>query len=167
MSKNKGAVKAVKHLWKLVNSVGERMETMEFFLADIDREITEIRTAVKRTEKKKPLLLLAVPKPCNGPLYANWTIDDYRGKVEEEFCEMTRAFKDWKISGDAAERKQFLRECTDVIVAVTSLMEKAGANIHERQQILCTVNQSNAVRDGGRRFAKEVLGHESNMDGEG
>ena len=158
MSKNKGAVKAVKHLWKLVNSVGEHMETMEFFLADIDREITEIRTAVKRTEKKKPLLLLAVPKPCNGPLYANWTIDDYRGKVEEEY---------WKISGDAAERKQFLRECTDVIVAVTSLMEKAGANIHERQQILCTVNQSNAVRDGGRRFAKEVLGHESNMDGEG
>ncbi len=154
-NKNNGAWAAVCSLTKELYFIGKAVRALAGWTAKIDNDICEIKKSVKRTEKKKPLLLLAVPKPCNGPLYAKCTIDDYRDKVEEEFCEMTRAFKDWKISGDAADRKQFLRECTDVIVAVTSLMEKAGANIHERQQILCTVNQSNAVRDGGRRLKKE------------
>jgi hypothetical protein len=51
---------------------------------------------------------------------------------------------------------RFLREATDVIITITSAMNKAGADLAERQKIMVEVNKSNAVRDGGRRFKKEA-----------
>ena len=154
-NKNNGAWAAVCSLTKELYFIGKAVRALAGWTAKIDRDISEIKKSVKRTEKKKPLLLLAIPKPCNGELYKDWTIEDYTKKVDEEHAEMVEAFVIWKATGEEADRHQFLRECTDTIVAITSLMDKAGADIHERQKVLCEVNQSNEVRDGGRRLKKE------------
>lgn len=154
-NKNHGAWAAVCSLTKELYFMGKAVRALAGWTAKIDNDISEIKKSVKKTEKKKPLLLLAIPKPCNGELYKDWTIEDYTKKVDEEHAEMVEAFVMWRATREEADRHKFLRECTDTIVAITSLMDKAGANIHERQKVLCEVNKSNEVRDGGRRIKRE------------
>ncbi|SDO85808.1 hypothetical protein [Selenomonas ruminantium] len=153
-NKNNGAWAAVFSLTKELYLLGKAVRVLGSWTAKIDRDISEIKKSVKRTEKKKPLLLLAIPKPCDGELYRNWTLDNYAKKVDEEHAEMFEAYVKWRATGEEADRHEFLRECTDSIVAITSFMNKAGADIHERQKVLCEVNNSNATRDNGKRFKK-------------
>ena len=153
---NNGAWSAVCELTKQVYFIGKTLRALGGWMADINREILDIKKSVKKTEKKKPLLLLAIPKPCNGELYKDWTLERYAKKVDEEHAEMWEAFVKWQATGDEADRHQFLREATDSIVALTSFMDKAGANLTERQKVLVEVNHSNEIRDGGRRIKKEA-----------
>lgn len=152
--KNHGAWSAVCDLTKQVYFLGKGIKSLGSWMAEIHSEIVEIKKSVKKTEKKKPFLLCAVPKPCNGEFYKDWSLEDYRDKVNEEVEEMTGAYIMWQRSGSEADRHRFLRECTDSIVAITSFMDKAGAGFHERQQVLCEVNRSNEIRDGGKRIKK-------------
>ena len=153
-NKNNGAWAAVCSLTKELYFIGKAVRALAGWTAKIDRDICEIKKSVKRTEKKKPLLLLAIPKPCNGELYKDWTLEDYTKKVDEEHAEMVEAFVMWRAMGEEAGRHKFLRECTDTIVAITSLMDKAGADLNERQLLMNEVNNSNATRDNGKRFKK-------------
>ena len=43
-------------------------------------------------------------------------------------------------------------ESTDIIVAITGLLEKIGCNKRMRANYMRQVNWSNAQRDGGKRF---------------
>ena len=152
--KNHGAWSAVYDLTKQVYFLGKGIKSLGSWMAEIHSEIVEIKKSVKKTEKKKPFLLCAVPKPCNGEFYKDCSLEDYRDKVNEEVEEMMDAYIMWQQTGSEADRHQFLRECTDSIVAITSFMDKAGAGFHERQQVLCEVNRSNEIRDGGKRIKK-------------
>lgn len=53
---------------------------------------------------------------------------------------------------DTGAIDRFAYECTDLITATVSAMEHAGYDIDARRRLQNTVNQSNAKRDGGRRF---------------
>lgn len=46
------------------------------------------------------------------------------------------------------------RELTDVITAATSALAFAGCSLEDRQHFQQEINESNARRDGGRRFKK-------------
>ena len=118
-------------------------------IADTEDMLVEHK---ERTEAEKVIL----PKPCDGPLYADCNITDYLHKVEEEFVEVQAAFEGWKKDCDQKSRDKFLFECTDLIVATTSLMWKAGAELKERQKLMKAVNLSNGYRDGGRRFQRRA-----------
>ena len=120
---------------------------------DIIADTEDMLAAHKeRTEAEKVIL----PKPCDGPLYANCDIVDYLHKVEEEFVEVQAAFEGWKRNCDQKSRDKFLLDCTDLIVATTSLMWKSGAELKERQKLMDAVNFSNGHRDGGRRFQRRA-----------
>lgn len=54
--------------------------------------------------------------------------------------------------GETGAIDRFAYECTDLITATVSAMEHAGYDIDARRRLQNTVNQSNAKRDGGRRF---------------
>lgn len=100
--------------------------------------------------------MCVLPKPCDGDLYADWSFMDFMSKPWEEMTEMMEAANKWQATHKEEDRLRFLREATDVIISVTSAMNKAGADLAERQKIMVEVNKSNAVRDGGRRFKKEA-----------
>ena len=108
---------------------------------------------MKRIEDGETTVVL--PRPCNGPLYDKCTLHDHVDKVVEECDEMLEAY-----CGLRFDRQQsvdrFLLECTDVITAVTSLMESIGCNERMRQAYQRRVNHSNAVRDGGQRIRRDA-----------
>lgn len=93
----------------------------------------------------------AVPKPCNGPKYDDWELGDFIMQIMQEFCEMVDEYKAFR-RGDQGAIDRFAYECTDLITATVSAMEYAGYDIDARQRLQLKVNQSNAKRDGGRRF---------------
>lgn len=105
---------------------------------------------------------IVLPHPCDGPLYEDWTEEDYFLKVAEEQGEAGRAFADLR----AAEREGMLvndrlqkwwdlmGECTDVIIAVTSFMERCGCKEDMRQRLMQYMNHHNGRRDDGKRFRK-------------
>ena len=103
-----------------------------------------------------------LPVPCNGPLYKDWSTDDYFFKIAEEMGEAAKALLDWKRerkrSETAAKHDKLMLECTDIIVAVTSFMEACGCSEVGRQMYLHEVNESNAGRDGGMRIKKDHCG---------
>lgn len=108
---------------------------------------------VKRIENDESAAVL--PRPCNGPLYADCTLHDHVDKVVEECDEMLEAYCELRFDRQQSVDR-FLLECTDVITAVTSLMESIGCNERMRQAYQRRVNHSNAVRDGGQRIRRDA-----------
>ena len=103
---------------------------------------------------------VVLPHPCDGPLYKDWTAADYFAKIAEEHLEVIDAYKSIEKSGKCPteeEKEHFLKECTDLIIATTSLMNCLGYDEEARQRKMKEVNESNAKRDGGKRFKKHPL----------
>lgn len=104
---------------------------------------------------------VVLPHPCDGPLYKTWMARDYFLKINEEFLEVVEAY--YELMGAKGEEnlkeaeRHFMRECTDLKVIVTSLMQYFGCGEEERQKYMKEVNESNAKRDGGKRFKKHPL----------
>lgn len=98
---------------------------------------------------------VVLPHPCDGPLYKDCTAADYFAKIAEEHLEVIEAYKE--IEKKDGDIRYFLAECTDLIIATTSLMNYLGCDEKMRQQYMKEINESNAKRDGGRRFANEEL----------
>ena len=95
---------------------------------------------------------IILPRPVNGPYYDGWTLDKWVLKVAEETGE---AIMDTMQVGVTAARDELCSELTDVITAATSVLEYVGCNFDERQRYQQKINESNAKRDGGRRFRKD------------
>lgn len=100
---------------------------------------------------------VVLPHPCDGELYKDWTSADYFAKIAEEHLEVIDAYKAIEKSGKRPtkeEQEHFFKECTDLIVATTGLMHYFGCDEKMRQEYMKEINESNAKRDGGKRFAK-------------
>ena len=103
---------------------------------------------------------VVLPHPCDGELYRSWTSSDYFAKIAEEHLEVIDAYKAIEKSGKCPtkeEQEHFFKECTDLIVATTGLMHYFGCDEEMRQKYMKEINESNAKRDGGKRFANEEL----------
>lgn len=99
---------------------------------------------------------VVLPHPCDGELYKSWTSSDYFAKIAEEHLEVIDAYKTIEKSSKQPtkeERDHFFKECTDLIVATTGLMNYLGCDEEMRQKYMREINESNAKRDGGKRFA--------------
>lgn len=98
---------------------------------------------------------VVLPHPCDGELYKDWLLVEYIAKVLEEAKEVVDAYIDLVKDQKNPERiKHLADECTDVQVAATGVMHKLGYGEEERQHVMKEINESNAKRDGGKRFAK-------------
>lgn len=100
---------------------------------------------------------VVLPHPCDGELYKRWLSSDYFAKIAEEHLEVIDAYKSIEKSGKCPteeEKEHFLKECTDLIIATTSLMNCLGYDEEARQRKMKEINESNAKRDGGKRFKK-------------
>lgn len=100
---------------------------------------------------------VVLPHPCDGELYKGWTSSDYFAKIAEEHLEVIDAYKAIEKSGKQPTKEQqehFFKECTDLIVATTGLMNYFGCDEAMRQRYMKEINENNAKRDGGKRFAK-------------
>ena len=124
---------------------------------------------------------IILPRPVNGPVYDEWTLEKWLLKVCEECGEAITAYKhlektvkdyqqtansvtpDMMTDRQAFEKRTNLdlvrsarhalcRELTDTITAATSALHYLGAHLEERQSLQREVNESNAKRDGGKRF---------------
>lgn len=103
---------------------------------------------------------VVLPHPCDGELYKSWTSSDYFAKIAEEHLEVIDAYKEIEKSGKCPtkeEQEHFFKECTDLIVATTGLMHYFGCDEKMRQEYMKEINESNAKRDGGKRFKKHPL----------
>lgn len=103
---------------------------------------------------------VVLPHPCDGELYKDWTASDYFAKIAEEHLEVIDAYKTIEKSNKQPtkeERDHFFKECTDLIVATTGLMHYLGCDEEMRQKYMKEINESNAKRDGGKRFKKHPL----------
>ena len=103
---------------------------------------------------------VVLPHPCDGELYKSWTSSDYFAKIAEEHLEVIDAYKAIEKSGKCPtkeEQEHFFKECTDLIVATTGLMHYFGCDEKMRQQYMKKINESDAKRDGGKRFKKHPL----------
>lgn len=98
---------------------------------------------------------VVLPHPCDGELYKDWTAADYFAKIAEEHLEVIDAYKE--IEKNGGDSQHFLRECTDLIIATTGLMNYLGCDEKMRQEYMKEINESNAKRDGGKRFKKHPL----------
>lgn len=101
---------------------------------------------------------VVLPHPCDGELYKDWLLVEYIAKVLEEAKEVVDAYIDLIKDPKNPERiKHLASECTDVQVAATGVMHKLGYGEEERQRAMKEINESNAKRDGGKRFKKHPL----------
>lgn len=103
---------------------------------------------------------VVLPHPCDGELYKDWTAADYFAKIAEEHLEVIDAYKTIEKSNKQPtkeEQDHFFKECTDLIVATTRLMHYLGCDEEMRQKYMKEINESNAKRDGGKRFKKHPL----------
>ena len=103
---------------------------------------------------------VVLPHPCDGELYKSWTSSDYFAKIAEEHLEVIDAYKTIEKSGKCPteeEKEHFHKECTDLIIATTTLMNYFGYDEEARQKKMKEVNDDNAKRDGGKRFKKHPL----------
>lgn len=99
---------------------------------------------------------VVLPHPCDGELYKHWMAADYFAKIAEEHLEVIDAYKKIEKSNKQPTKEQrdhFFKECTDLIVATTGLMNYLGCDEAMRQKYMKEINESNAKRDGGKRFA--------------
>lgn len=107
---------------------------------------------------------IVLPRPCDGPLYADWTAEDYFMKVQEEVDELAEALRKFnqamreeakpeEPSGLTLARKgNVFWKSTDVITSVVGLQNILGMDEATRQKYIRMVNESNARRNGGKRF---------------
>lgn len=103
---------------------------------------------------------VVLPHPCDGESYARWMAADYFAKIAEEHLEMIDAYKAMEKSSKQPTKEQqehFFKECTDLIVATTGLMHYFGCDEAMRQKYMKEINESNAKRDGGKRFKSEAV----------
>lgn len=101
---------------------------------------------------------VVLPHPCDGELYKDWLLVEYIAKVLEEAKEVVDAYIDLiKDPKNPELIKHLAGECTDVQVAATGVMHKLGYGEEERQRVMKEINESNAKRDGGKRFKKHPL----------
>lgn len=122
---------------------------------------------------------IILPHPCDGTFYKDWTLSDWLLKVCEETGEAVKAKKVYqkalsdyltacsclhnevndRLQEAQNARHELCKELTDVITASTSALAFLGADLDERQRLQKEINDSNASRDGGRRF-QEGENHE-------
>lgn len=103
---------------------------------------------------------VVLPHPYDGELYKHWLSSDYFAKIAEKHLEVIDAYKEIEKSGKQPtkeERDHFFKECTDLIVATTGLMHYFGCDEAMRQKYMQEINESNAKRDGGKRFKSEAV----------
>ena len=96
-----------------------------------------------------------LPRPCDGELYEDWNEMDYVAKLMEEVSEVAKATADVMHSDGYNKRIMLLAELTDVIVIATSYADALGFDEDDRQDMMISINESNATRDGGRRIRQE------------
>ena len=113
----------------------------------------EVLNMMKQIENDKTAVVL--PRPCNGPLYAGESLGYHLGKVIEEICELSEAVVQYTNDPDSVKNYDHMcLEATDGITALTTLLEYVKCDESMRQEYQRRVNDSNAVRDGGRRVRK-------------
>ena len=96
-----------------------------------------------------------LPRPCDGELYEDWNEMDYVAKLMEEVSEVAKATADVMHSDGYNKRIMLLAELTDVIVIATSYADALGFDEEDRQDMMISINESTATRDGGRRIRQE------------
>lgn len=125
----------------------QTMQTIEKVLPILDG------MAVSIPLRRALHFLKAFPRPCNGEKYKNCDAFDYVCKVGEEYGEMMEAILEYRHAQTVDSLKQVFWEATDAITAIVSLLDKLGFDADARANMQIMINQSNAERDGGRRFA--------------
>ena len=131
----------------MTNDLNDLLEAAIIILDDAVSGKNEHVTLDKNQIKSAEL-----PKPCNGPAFANWTAYDVLSKVPEEAGELLKAWRNFKQKKAGIDSVGL--EAMDVIVSVVSFLEKIGITHEERQKYLHLVNESNANRDNGKRFTE-------------
>jgi len=94
-------------------------------------------------------LRFAAPHPCNGPLYEHWDVSQYALKCGEAM----EALAEWRDEDTPEAFEHAACELTGLIVVTTSMLNKMGVNEVMRQNYIRKVNERNARRNGGKRFA--------------
>lgn len=126
-------------------------EYAEGFRAGYEVAMKTAQEAVQHMKDHEAVL----PRPCDGPLYAKWTPQDYYYKLCEETKEVWDALEKWAKAGCVQEAKQEVgEELTDVIIIATSFLNEFGFDYAARQELMRQKNESNGKRNGGRRFAQ-------------
>ena len=115
---------------------------------DLDKVLNVIDELTRKSEK-------VLHQPCDGELYDDWNEMDYVAKLMEEVSEVAKATADVMHSDGDNERIMLLAELTDVIVIATSYAAALGFYEEDRQDMMISINESNATRDGGRRIRQE------------
>lgn len=121
---------------------------MNMVKRDLDKVLNVIDELTRKSEK-------VLPQPCDGELYDDWNEMDYVAKLMEEVSEVAKATADVMHSDGDNERIMLLAELTDVIVMATSYADALGFDEDDRQDMMISINESNATRDGGRRIRQE------------
>ena len=121
---------------------------MNMVKRDLDKVLNVIDELTRKSEK-------VLPQPCDGELYDDWDEMDYVAKLMEEVSEVAKATADVMHSDGDNERIMLLAELTDVIVIATSYADALGFDEDDRQDMMISINESNATRDGGRRIRQE------------
>ena len=121
---------------------------MNMVKRDLDKVLNVIDELTRKSEK-------VLPQPCDGELYDDWNEMDYVAKLMEEVSEVAKATADVMHSDGDNERIMLLAELTDVIVIATSYADALGFDEDDRQDMMISINESNATRDGGRRIRQE------------
>ena len=115
---------------------------------DIDLIFDVIDELTQKSEK-------VLPQPCDGERYDDWNEMDYVAELMEEVSEVAKATADVMHSDGYNKRIMLLAELTDVIVIATSYADALGFDEDDRQDMMISINESNATRDGGRRIRQE------------
>ena len=121
---------------------------MNMVKRDLDKVLNVIDELTRKSEK-------VLPQPCDGELYDDWNEMDYVAKLMEEVSEVAKATADVMHSDGYNKRIMLLAELTDVIVIATSYADALGFDEDDRQDMMISINESNATRDGGRRIRQE------------
>ena len=108
---------------------------------------------------------VVLPHPCDGELYKSWTSSDYFAKIAEEHLEVIDAYKAIEKSGKQPtkeERDHFFKECTDLIVATTGLMNYLGCDEEMRwslfrKESLQSMQRSQMHETGSWNCGSEVI----------
>lgn len=95
----------------------------------------------------------AAPRPCDGKLYENWDVMQYALQAASEHGELAEALMEYREECTPDTLENVILEAVDVLVATTSLLNKLGINEVMRQNYIRKVNERNARRNGGKRFA--------------
>lgn len=121
------------------------------FIAGIIVSVTVFMLVIHNRIPKWNNLIYEPPNPCNGPAYRTWTDNDYFDKITEEVQEVWEALQEYRKNPCKSTLDMLMLECTDVKTVVTSFQEHLGVKAATRSVYQHIVNQTNKVRDDGRR----------------